>query len=114
MARDHFSKRGHHRRYQTEEKIPQTQCPLCEKPIRDIHTALFHGHSKKTAHFDCVTKDIRKNEELKENESICYLGKGSFGILVFRSAPNSLRFLIRKRIQYEDRDEFLEWKKSKS
>jgi hypothetical protein len=82
--------------------------------MRDQATAVIYKQTKTAGHFDCILNDILKTEELKPNESICYLGRGSFGILSFRNSSGPLRFLIRKRIQYEDREEFLEWRKSRS
>ena len=109
MSRNNYRRRGNRRQQTERQKKVIGRCPICEKPIRDANTAIFHSSSKTPAHFDCVVKDIRHNEELKSNEKICYLGKGSFGILSMHNA--SQRFLIRKRIQYENREELAEWKK---
>ncbi len=77
-------------------------CPVCNKNIENLEISINHKEFNSLAHFDCVIKEISKDEELAENEEIHYLGKGSFGILNFRNySSNHTRFIIRKRIQYE-------------
>jgi hypothetical protein len=78
-------------------------CPVCNKKIKDINLAVTHREKYIPAHFDCIIKEIASNESLAENEEVYYLGKGSFGILNFRNySSNHTRFIIRKRIQYEN------------
>lgn len=78
-------------------------CPLCQKTIENMEFALNHKENKIPSHFECIINEIAKDENLSENEEICYLGKGSFGILNFRNySSNHTRFLIRKRIQYDN------------
>jgi hypothetical protein len=77
-------------------------CPICNKNIENSNLSITHREKQKPAHFDCVIKEISGEEDLAENEEVYYLGKGSFGILNFRSySSNHTRFIIRKRIQYE-------------
>jgi hypothetical protein len=64
------------------------------------------------AHFDCIMKNIEAQEGLASNERICYLGKGSFGILRFQKNGGTIPFIIRKRIQYENIETAPEWRKS--
>ena len=64
------------------------------------------------SHVDKITKpEIKKQEELASNEKICYLGNGSFGIITFRNPSSPIKFLIRKRIQYENTEETPLWRK---
>lgn len=86
-------------------------CPLCEKPVRELISAISYKNNM-PAHFDCVLREIRKSEELNQNEKVCYLGKGSFGIITFRNPSSPIKFLIRKRIQYEEQTEIPEWRKT--
>jgi hypothetical protein len=86
-------------------------CPVCEKAVRDLSSAITHRDTGNPAHFDCILKILREENSLSESEKICYLGKGSFGIVQFRSNGSPLRFLIRKRIQYEDLDMIPDWRK---
>jgi hypothetical protein len=109
----HKRSRGRHRRRRPYPK-PATDfsmCPVCEKAVRDLSSAITHRDTGNPAHFDCILKILREENSLSESEKICYLGKGSFGIVQFRSNGSPLRFLIRKRIQYEDLDMIPDWRK---
>ncbi len=94
--------------------IPLPQCPFCGKPIRDIYSAIAGRETGEPSHFDCILKDIRDQEPLQADEKVCYLGKGSFGIIQNRSGGGSPRFTIRKRIQYEANDREYPWRKQLS
>jgi hypothetical protein len=96
-----------------EEKRDAPPCPLCERPINELSNAINHTETGKPAHFDCIMKQIEALEGgLASNEKICYLGKGSFGILRFQKMAGNIPFIIRKRIQYEILEETPEWRKS--
>ncbi len=95
-------------RRKNSEDYPK--CPICGKPIRDMYAAVAYSESKVPAHFDCVLKELKKTNELKPNEKICYLGNGSFGIVQFRGPESPIRFFVRKRIQYESKEEKPKWR----
>jgi hypothetical protein len=99
----------HNRRHDANRNM--IKCPICDKPIRELISAISYKENNVPAHFDCVLREIRKNEELAANEKICYLGKGSFGIIAFRNPSSPIKFLIRKRIQYEEITEIPDWRK---
>lgn len=86
-------------------------CPVCGKQVRELASALTHRASGKPAHFDCVVRELRESNEIAPQEKICYLGGGSFGILEFRASGGAARFVIKKRIQYEEKEAPQEWKK---
>jgi len=86
-------------------------CPICEKAVRDLASAITHRDTGNPAHFDCILKILRDQHSLSENEKICYLGKGSFGIVQFRANASPMRFFIRQRIQYEDLETVPDWRK---
>jgi hypothetical protein len=94
-----------------EEKSEAIVCPFCGKPVRFLLTAIASGSDNMPAHFDCVLRSIAEKEGLEENEKVCYLGKGSFGIIKYK-AQGSAKFTIRKRVQYEIGDTIVEWRKS--
>ena len=83
----------------------------CHEKMRDIHSAIAHKETGTPAHFDCILKILCENNELYSNEKICYLGKGSFGIIQFRNTNSPLCFFIRQRIQYEPTDPVPYWRK---
>ncbi len=76
-------------------------CPLCGEPVRDQKTAIMTPDSRSPAHFDCVLQDIAKHEALQPGEKVTYLGRGSFGVVAYRSGSAGVPFVIRKRIDYE-------------
>ncbi len=80
-------------------------CPICNENIENLNLSITHKEMNTAAHFNCVIKEISAGENLAENEEVYYLGKGSFGILNFRNySSNHTRFIIRKRIQYENKE----------
>ena len=106
-SKRHYDKRP--KRFQRNKPIQK--CPICHRPIREFFTAISYNESDVPAHFDCVIIEIKKQEELSSNEKICYLGNGSFGIITFRNSNSPIKFLIRKRIQYEKTDATPPWRK---
>lgn len=91
--------------------LPTPDCPVCGKPIRELASALTHRVSRQPAHFDCVVRELRESNEVAPQEKICYIGGGSFAILEFRPQGSPSRFVIRKRIPYEEKETPQEWKK---
>jgi hypothetical protein len=86
-------------------------CPICGKQVRELASALTHKIARQPAHFDCVMRELHEANEITQQEKICYLGGGTFGILEFRTAGGPTRFVIRKRIQYEEKETPQDWKK---
>jgi len=86
-------------------------CPICGKQVRELASALTHRVARQPAHFDCVMRELRDSNEVAPQEKICYLGAGTFGILEFRPPGGPTRFVIRKRIQYEEKETPQDWKK---
>ena len=112
MPRENYRRSGSRRRSERNRSFPGKNfpiCPICNKPIRDESTAITNREGNEGNHFDCVLAELRKSEELQPNEKICYLGKGSFGIISIRSSGGPIRFLIRKRIQFEQKDQASQW-----
>ena len=91
--------------------LPTPDCPICGKPVRELASALTHRISHQPAHFDCIVRELRDSTEIAPQEKICYLGAGSFGILEFRPPGGPSKFVIKKRIQYEEKEIPQEWKK---
>jgi hypothetical protein len=88
-------------------------CPISGEPIKNILTAIMHPQTGRPANFDSVLQQLEQHEQLEENERICYLGKGEFGIV--QENPNGKpRFTIRKRISYEEESNRCEWRKELS
>jgi hypothetical protein len=91
--------------------LPSPDCPICGKPVRELASALTHRASRQPAHFDCIVRELRDSTEIAPQDKLCYLGAGSFGILEFRPPGGPSKFVIKKRIQYEEKEIPQEWKK---
>ena len=79
--------------------------------MRELASALTHRISRQPAHFDCIVRELRDSTEIAPQEKLCYLGAGTFGILEFRPPGGPSKFVIKKRIQYEEKELPQEWKK---
>jgi hypothetical protein len=102
-----------HRRSENRGEAEHPLCPLCQKPVRELASAIAHRETGSPAHFDCILRLLREENTPGENEKICYLGNGSFGVVQFRGG-SPLRFFVRKRIQYEKTDPPPEWRRQSS
>ena len=96
---------------QPEVPLVFPDCPVCGKQVRELSSALTHRISQQPAHFDCVVRELREANPVAPQEKLCYLGAGCFGILEFRPPGGPTGFVIKKRIQYEEKDPPQLWKK---
>lgn len=88
--------------------------PLTGDPIEDIYSAIAEPNSGKPANFQSVIKRLEEQEPLREGERICYLGKGTFGVVAEEKDRGKTHLVVRKRIQYEDTHEDYQWRKELS
>ena len=88
-----------------KDKSEKSICPICNEPIYIPEEAITHNATNKLAHFECILKEIKNNneEEMEENDKIVYLGSGTFGIIQERKNSKGTKFFVRKRINYENR-----------
>jgi len=108
----HFRRRRGFFNRQPKQLPVRLHCPICDGEIIELASAIHFSDTNSPAHFDCILKKIEKSEELAPNEKICYLGKGSFGIVRMQKlALGGVPFIIRKRIQFENLDDIPEWRK---
>ena len=84
-------------------------CPYCDEPVKFMNSAVFVAGFDDPIHFDCVIDKIKKDENMQPDETVNYLGKGSFGII--KKIEKSPGFEIRKRIQIEPEHEKVQWRK---
>jgi hypothetical protein len=114
--RRHFSRNKEKHQAPPEPKIVRETppCCVCGKPILDILSALLHQEKGEPAHFDCVSKELLEKETLEDGERFTYLGSGSFGIIRQGRAGDPSSIVIRKKIQYEDKEKTAVWKRTLS
>jgi hypothetical protein len=101
------------RRYRNNKRYQKKDypiCPICGNSVKDIYTAVAAEDGETPAHFDCILKQIEQREQLEKDEKVCYLGRGSFGIIKTRSG-GSMKFFVRKRIQWEKEEKKFDWRR---
>lgn len=107
-----YHNRNRNRRPRIKRASPD--CGVCGKPIRDVLSAIYHSEKETPAHFDCVMREIHSQEKLQNGERVSYLGSGVFAIIRATSGQEKGPFVIRKKIQYEDKEKAAVWRKSLS
>ncbi len=100
------------KRYQAiqEFKSRSVTCPICSEPIMDMSSAIADKTSGQPMHFDCVMNRLSETEKLGQNEKICYIGQGRFGVLYFENPRDQRRFTIKKIIDWEEKDKRGQWR----
>lgn len=93
-----------------ELKGRQVICPKCGEPLTDVASAIADKASGKPVHFECVMNQITETEKCGQNEKICYIGQGRFGVLYFENPRDQRHFEIRRIIEWEPRDQQHEWR----
>jgi hypothetical protein len=94
----------------SREPLPQLECAVCGKPIKDITLAMAEKSSKKPIHFDCVIAQILKHEKMEKGDVVTYIGGGRFGVVHFDSPHDHRKFNIKKIFEYEEKDARAEWR----
>jgi hypothetical protein len=90
------------------------ECPYCGKPITDMAAALSEKSSGAAVHFDCVIARISEGETLEPGDTVTYIGGGRFGIVHTPSGTEPRDFKIKKILEWENKDERAEWRKTVS
>ncbi len=86
-------------------KEPYDTCAICGEKIDSISSAFAYGAGY--AHFDCVLSSLKEREHLEDNETMSYLGSGSFGIC---RKDDDGKFTIVKKIEVENKDSYQNFK----
>jgi len=94
--------------FRTNVKI----CEICGQVLKfdELNSALSNKATGNPAHFDCVFKQISETEKMNQNERLTYIGQGRFGILHFDNPHDLRHFTISRIIEWENRDNRLEWR----
>ncbi|MEE1166885.1 MAG: hypothetical protein UHP28_07015 [Treponema sp.] len=91
-------------------KAREIVCPKCSQLITDMASALTDKATGKPIHFECVMEELNGSEKCGQNEKICYIGQGRFGILYFENPRDQRHFTIKKIIEWENRETKTEWR----
>lgn len=99
-----YKKKKYYKKSRYKNKnITYEKCVICDKDIYQPLYAMKDKETGKNAHFECIQKIVLKDEKLRNNEKLYYLGGGAFGIVREKRIRGKLRFTIIKRLQYEER-----------
>ena len=88
----------------------QSVCPICSKVIEDLTSSLSDKTTGEPVHFDCAWNQAGKDITLKENEKFTYIGQGRFAVLYYENPRDQKKFVIKKIIEWENRDQKSEWR----
>lgn len=74
-------------------------CPICNKNITNMMTALFDETNNQYAHFDCMYDKLKNKVSLEENERLSYIGNGTFAVIEDYRDSHSMKFKIKQKYQ---------------
>lgn len=96
------------RKYRSNVKV----CAICKLPMKadEVNSAVSDKVSQSPSHFDCVLKQVSESEKLEPNEKIAYIGQGRFAVICFENPHDTKHFSIKKIIEWENRDNRVEWR----
>jgi len=93
-----------------ELSLPSVSCAWCGKPIKELYTAVSEPAGGKPVHFDCAINKIIEEEVLEKGDTVSYIGGGRFGIVHYNNPPDIRDFMIRKVLEWENKDNRSEWR----
>jgi len=95
-----------------QNQLPRVECPYCGKPVNDLSSALTDPASGSPVHFDCALRKLSDRETLHEGETLTYIGGGRFGVIQFPNPQDTNHFVIKRTIQWEDKDNRAPWRRT--
>ena len=90
--------------------VSEASCPWCEKPIKDMASAIADPASGSPVHFDCVMSRITEREPLEAGETISYIGGGRFGVVHYSNPNDVSSFTIKRIFEWEKKEDRSEWR----
>jgi hypothetical protein len=98
---------NHYENKTTNSKECISICQICNMPVKSIYTAIRHRETGEFVHFDCVIRELIKenSSKLGKNLKIYYVGSGNFAIVkeIYDKRGFLKTFEIVERIEYEKR-----------
>jgi len=94
-----------------DNPITAPNCHWCGKQIKDITSAICDKDTNLPVHFDCVLARIVEMEHLENNDSVCYIGGGRFGVIHYNNPPDMRDFSIKRIYEWENKDNNSEWRR---
>lgn len=87
------------------------ECPLCNKPIYDLASALADKESGGPVHFDCALRRVADRETLAPGEKLVYIGSGAFAVVEFKDKAESA-FTVKRRLPFEEDGKKQDWRRA--
>ncbi len=81
---------------------PKPVCKLCGQSIEFIAEAISEPDGG-FSHFDCVLNKLREEYQVKEDETLSYVGHGNFAVFCKNEEG---KLVIKTRIPYESKDSY--------
>ncbi|OHD12711.1 MAG: hypothetical protein A2Y34_05610 [Spirochaetes bacterium GWC1_27_15] len=75
-------------------------CPICNKNINNMSNAIMDKTSQKSCHFECVAAELKKENNIRPNQRLAYVGGGFFAIIEDFKEDGKNKFAIIQKIQY--------------
>lgn len=94
----------------SQEPLPEPDCPICGKPVKDLAAALTDKDSGTPVHFECVLSALNGREFLEEGDQMSYIGGGRFGIVHYSNPQDHRTFQIKKILQWEEQNSRSDWR----
>lgn len=84
-------------------------CPVCNSVIKNVTIAIKHRDSGEPAHFDCVLKQLRieNQDKMGKKRKVYYVGGGEFAIVKekFDKRGRLKSYHVLERLSYEKRED---------
>ncbi len=100
-------------RDERRNREPPAVCPLCQKPIFDLSSALAEPHAGAPVHFDCALQQVTERESLGPKEKIVYIGAGNFAVVEFRDQSETT-FDLKRKVAFERKETPSPWRSAMS
>ena len=81
---------------------PRPVCKLCGQTIDFIAEAISESDGG-FSHFDCVLGKLKEEYQVKEDETLSYVGHGNFAVFC---KDEEGKLVIKTRIPYESKDSY--------
>ena len=81
---------------------PKPVCRICGQTIDFIAEAISESDGG-FSHFDCVLNKLRQEYQVKEDETLSYVGHGNFAVFC---KDDEGKLVIKTRIPYESKDSY--------
>jgi len=92
---------------------PAAECPICQKPIYDLSSALADKENGAPVHFDCALRHVSEQETLAPGEKLVYIGSGAFAVVEYVDRSETA-FTIKRRLLFEEEGKKQDWRKALS